>query len=513
METVLEYDIVIIGSGAGGGTLAKELSSLCSRGCKIALLEWGGRFEKRHNTRDELSMAEKYYFNSGGFLTESQDMTLAFARAVGGSTTVYTGTSLKAPADVLERWNIPGIDIDDLDPRYEKYIAENNIHLYSPEEINDNNHLFVKGCQKLNWKIQQFPVNTRGCQGLGTCNLGCALHAKQGTDIVQIPEAEKNGVDVIPFCRVDRIEDHDVVADVLPPSPDFSPSSLKPGAYRFRAKKIAVCGGVINTPAILMRSQIKNISPALGRYFTCHPALILVGCHPQPISNTHGHPKSFYCDEFSRSDSFFLESCMYFPFTLSKNLMGFGKEMDDLMSHYPNLQMILALVIDEALAHNRVTIDHHGNPRVHYKFSKRSIHSFVQAIRASTRIFLAAGARRVHAPSMNRFFIHDYESDQVDDLILPKHFKLGKISIATAHLMGGARMGVDPSLSVTNPWGRIHGQKDLYVADASLFPAASEINPYLTIMALADRVAEGIKRDLGDKSLTKKSRLESTGCL
>jgi choline dehydrogenase-like flavoprotein len=62
--------------------------------------------------------------------------------------------------------------------------------------------------------------------------------------------------------------------------------------------------------------------------------------------------------------------------------------------------------------------------------------------------------------------------------------------------MGGCRMGEDPRTSVTDTWGRVHGHKDLYVADASLFPAASEVNPYLTIMALADRVAEGIGRDL-----------------
>mgnify|MGYP001571136402 FL=1 len=71
------------------------------------------------------------------------------------------------------------------------------------------------------------------------------------------------------------------------------------------------------------------------------------------------------------------------------------------------------------------------------------------------------------------------------------------MSIASAHLMGGCRMGENPSEAITDPWGRVYGKKDLYVADASLFPNSSGVNPYLTIMALADRVAEAVTKDLG----------------
>lgn len=494
-ESILEYDIVIIGSGAGGGTVAKELSPLCRNGTRIALLEWGGCFEKKDNTRREIEMAQKYYFDFGGFQTTSQDLTLAFAKAVGGSTTVYTGTSLTAPQDVFDRWNVPNIDLCDLKPRYEKYIHENNVHQNSENELNENNTLFRDACQKLGWSVHQFPVNTKGCMGLGTCNLGCAVHAKQGTAYVQIPEAVKNGVDLIPFCRALKIEDHDVVAEVLPAEHGLKPSPLAPGPYRFRAKKIVVCGGAMNSAPLFLRSFGDAKLPALGRYFTCHPALILVGEHPRQITNITGHPKSFYCDEFHHPERFLLETCLYYPFTLSKNLTGFGPEVDELMAHFRHLQMILVLAIDEAEKHNRVTIDRHGDPVVHYTFSDSTKHSLLQAIRASAKIFFAAGARRVHAPSAKNFFINQNDTDKIDELITEKQFKLGQISISAAHLMGGCRMGEDPKTSVTDSWGKVHGFEDLYVADSSLFPAASEVNPYLTIMALADRVAEGIRRE------------------
>src|SRR5262249_4182571 len=102
---------------------------------------------------------------------------------------------------------------------------------------------------------------------------------------------------------------------------------------------------------------------------------------------------------------------------------------------------------------------------------------------------------RVHAPAMEKFTLHRDESDQIENLIHHRHFKLGKAGISAAHLMGGCRMGEDPGTSITDGYGRIHGKKDWYVADASLVPATSEVNAYLTIMALSDRVAEGIRKD------------------
>jgi choline dehydrogenase-like flavoprotein len=501
-EPILNYDVVIIGSGAGGGTVAKELASLCGKGLKVALLEWGGRFEKKDNTREELAMADKYYFGHGGVQNAEQDMTFAFAKAVGGTTNVYTGTSIVPGDEVFARWGVPGIDLKDLKPRYDKFIRENNVHLNTPEEINDNNKLFYEGCRKLGWKVEQFPVNTRGCVGLATCNLGCAIHAKQGTAAVQIPMAESQGVEVIPFCRAERIEDHDVLADVIPPEHGFAASRLTPGRYRFRAKKIVVSAGVMNSAPLLMRSYGSDFSPAIGRYFTCHPALILVAEQPHPIRVTSGHPKSFYCDEFHESRRFLLETCFYFPFTLAKNLCGYGAEMDELISHYQRLQMILVLAIDKPEAHNRIGPAKLSEFKVHYRFHEDTIQSFVHAIRASAKIFFAAGATRVHAPASGRFFIDAKDADAIDRLITRDKFKLGQISISAAHLMGGCRMGEDPRVAVTDSWGRVHGKPDVYVADASLFPAASEVNPYLTIMALSDRVAEAVRNDLDSTLLT-----------
>jgi choline dehydrogenase-like flavoprotein len=133
---------------------------------------------------------------------------------------------------------------------------------------------------------------------------------------------------------------------------------------------------------------------------------------------------------------------------------------------------------------------------VHYRFTDGVIDSMVRATRAAARIFFAAGAVRVHAPSADPPLLTRDEAGRLDHRIDARHFRTGTISISAAHLMGGAGMGRDAANSVTDARGRVHGRPWLRVADASLFPDSLEINPYLTIMALADRVAEGVLEDL-----------------
>jgi len=199
-----------------------------------------------------------------------------------------------------------------------------------------------------------------------------------------------------------------------------------------------------------------------------------------------------------KRDRFLLETCMYFPFVTAKNLIGFGAEHSELMRAFPRLQMILVLALDPAIPENRVTLDAHDELVIHYTLTEPVLDSLHASMLASTKVFFAAGAKRVHAPAGRKFFIEAAEADSVDELIPRANVKPGKISVTSAHLMGGCAMGRDASDSVTDGWGRVHGVPWLYVADSSLFPQCSEVNPYVTVMALADRVAEGIRNNAGE---------------
>ena len=486
------YDIVIVGSGAGGGAAAKELAPLCRQGARIAVLEWGPKFAEEEFTGQELEMVGKLYFESGGVFTRQRTMTLAFARAWGGSTVVYTGTSLSIPEGPVRRWGVPGLEWSDLQRRSMKYLQENNVHLLDEELLNDNNRLFFEACRKLGYRVQQFPVNLKGCQGAGMCNLGCPNAAKQGTHRVQLPAAEAAGVEMITNCKVQRIAARGVLESVVEERPYGLPSPWEPGQHLVHARIVVLAAGAVHSPALLLRSGFGRHLPALGRYFTAHPALILVAEHPRPISNFYGHPKSFYCDHFAER-GFLLETCMYFPFVTAKNLIGFGEEHAQLMHRMDRLQMILVLALDPALPDNRVVLDRDGEPVVEYRFTDNVLVALLESMKVSARIFFAAGAERVHAPAGEKFFIERTEQDRLDELITCRRLQPGRISVASAHLMGGCRMGASPADSVTDAWGQVHGVPWLFVADASLFPSCAEINPYVTIMAFADRVAEAVR--------------------
>lgn len=492
------YDVVIIGSGAGGGTVAAELAGLCREGKKVVVFEKGARIRDEEFTGRELDMADALYEDGGGFLTAQGTMTLAFGRAYGGSTVVYTGTTMAPPQRVIHDWQVPGLEWSDLSERAAKYIEQNNVHLLESELINDNNKLFVEGARRAGYNPEQFPLNVKGCLGSSLCNMGCPNLAKQGTHRVQLPAAERGGVEVVTRADALRIEERAVIVRVSEaiPGDKGEPGEWAPGDYKVRAGMIVVAGGSIGSSALLLRSGFKTRLPKLGHNFTCHPAHILVGEHEEAISNDVGHPKSFFVDR-AEQGGYVLETCMYFPFITAKNLTGFGEQHSKLMRAFPRLQMILVLACDKAVPQNYITVDRHGKPVVHYHFTKEVVTSLVRATRASARIFFAAGAVRVHAPSADPHIIEHWEIERIDRRITEEHFVEGKTTISAAHLMGGCSMGRDSSDSVTDSYGRVHGVPWLRVADSSLFPDSLEINPYLTIMSLADRVAAGVRSEIG----------------
>ena len=492
------YDIVIVGSGAGGGTVAQELSPLCRQGLRIAVLEKGPRLRDEEFTGRELEMAGALYEDGGGFLTADGTMTIAFGCAYGGSTVVYTGTSMLPPERVIRRWDVPGLTHADLDGRACKFMAENNAHFVEDGLINENNKLFVEGCRKLKYDVQQFRVNIRGCRGSSLCNLGCPNQAKQGTDRVQLPRAEQNGVEVVTRCQVLTVGEKTLAARVAakPAGAKGDASPWEPGDYQIDAKIIVLCAGAVNTPALLLRSGMGKALPRLGYGFTSHPAFIIVGEHSHPITNFVGHPKSYYLDQFAESDHFVLETCMYFPFITAKSLAGFGEPHSAFMRAFPRLQMILVLACDDASIYNRVAIDKAGRPVVHYRFQPQAVVGLMCGAFTAAEILFAAGAVRVHMPVSRNTTIEAGDAGRLAEIAGSAEFQPGKVPVSAAHPQGGCGMGSDASDSVTDSYGRVHGLPWLFVADASLFPNSLEINPYVTIMALADRVAQRIRQEV-----------------
>ncbi len=168
-----------------------------------------------------------------------------------------------------------------------------------------------------------------------------------------------------------------------------------------------------------------------------------------------------------------------------------------MLQDFTRLQMILVLACDRAIPDNRIIVNSAGRPNVHYRFTPELKQAAVSGARAAARVLFAAGAERVHVPFANPPLIEKSTADGINELVALRHFREGKVVLSAAHPMGGCALGRSPADSVTDAWGVVHGLPWLRVADSSLFPDSLEVNPYLAVMSLADRVCDGIRRDAG----------------
>ena len=497
MSRTLEYDVVIVGSGPGGGVVADRLSNLCGHGARIALLDAGAWYSRESFNMLETDMA-KLFMKPGVVPSKNFQIMLSAGWCVGGGSTVYTGVTFRAPDGLIAKWSrdfgLDELDEQDIQDRFPRIEQEINAEIPGPDLENANNRIFRQGCEKLGWPVRKFRVNIKDCEKCGFCNLGCPYGSKKGTLEVQIPRAMDRGVELIPNCRITRVWDGGAEGEIKPAPAGSKPGSLAPGPASFRAKKIVLAAGSLGSPAILLNSNLPDLSPACGHYLSIHPAMTAFGLMPEPVLGFEGFPKIYYTDKFSKSNNYYLETAFYFPFVTAKAIPGFGTEVKRIMKHYKNLACTLVLLHDETLRENHVYLEN-GMPAYDYTLSQSSRDSLVHALRNVGRMYFAAGAREYISPVCRHGAIRNPAALETEISAQDFEGKTGVVS--SAHPQGGCRMGRDPETSVTDEWGRVHGHPDIVVADASLFPSSTKVNPYLTIMALADRIAERLKKEIG----------------
>ena len=496
MTMDLVFDIVVVGSGVGGATFTDYLT----RGnpdLKIAIIESGPYRTKEHFNQREIDMTALYY-NRGAVLAKNLQLGIAAANTLGGSSAVYTGVSFRPPINVMENWKENyGLNfLSDVYVSKSLNEIEEDISVHElPKSLdNENNKLFQTGAAKLGIPIKRLKINTKNCEQQGFCNLGCTTGAKQGTLEVQIPRVLKRGVKLFCNTKVTTVEENKVNVIVNDAPEGTLSNTLASGTHQFKAKKIILAAGVLNTPAILLRSSdklgLKNKN--IGRYLTLHPAFNINGIHSKTITNYRGFPKTVYTDHFSESDDFYLETSFYFPGVTAKNNPGHGEMHQEIMKNYDKMMSILILAHDKAEYHNRINIDKNGKTVVDYTLSKRSKNALVKALKEAAKIFFAAGCIKVLLPASRKNPLLKDDVKELDRYISEKYLNLYKTPLSSAHPQGGARMGINDSTSVCDNYGKVYGTNSIYVCDASLFPTSVEVNPYETIMLLAKWVAENM---------------------
>jgi choline dehydrogenase-like flavoprotein len=490
------YDVVIIGSGAGGGTAADVITREAP-GADVLLLEGGPLWRHARFNERERDMA-RLYVSRGAMFSKQMTIGVAAANAVGGSTLVYTGVSFRPPADVIATWRtrfgLSFLTDDFVTSTLDAIESDLNVHALPRDWDNDNNRLFKEACDALDIPAKRLRINVRGCEELGFCNLGCRVGAKQGTLEVQLPRAQERGLTLVHNAWVDRITRDTVHFTIRPPKPRTEPNVVPEGTHTVTADQIVVAAGALHTPALLLRSQeglgIEN--DTIGRYLTLHPAYNVNAIYPEDITNYRGFPKTWYVDAFSGSEGYYLETSFYFPGVTAKNQPHFGAVHERFMQRYRQMMSILILAHDAPQPGNRITIDRDGQSVIDYTVSADVKTSLAKALRRSARLFMAAGCEEMMLPGSRKTVLTPDDEPDLESHITPNSLSFYQSPLSSAHPQGGARMGHDPIESVVTPEGHLHGVDRVFVADASLFPTSSKVNPYETVMLLATHVGQQV---------------------
>lgn len=489
-------DVVVVGTGAGGGTLAAYLAE---RGWDVVMVEKGGFFRAEDfSQREEDAMAD---FNGRRGLDSTADnaVFLNYAEAVGGCTVHYWGDSFRTPHDRLERWRTQtGIDWftpEVLDPHWDAIEQELGIHIAGPELFNENNKLVQKGCEALGVEGHAVPTARVDCIACGWTQFGCAYNRKSSQLITTIPRVSRQGGRIISDARVEHIIVENGRATGVEGSLLDRATDTPRGRFRIDADFVVLAGGAIGTAELLLRNFPNEFA---GRRFYINPHFFVFADFGRDIDNQTGIPCAYAVHEWRRvrtdergryvGGGYIMLSSHQSPGIMAALLSEAGPQHTERMKRYRHLGSLMS-VIDEDHP-GRIYIDEHGHRRTAFRVQGVDQLKAVDYLKNASRIFLAAGAKEVWIPDIYGTVVRN-EKD-VNEKITLKSVQPNAQFTAGSHFLGTAPLGTDPNDSFAGPTGEAHRIKHLYVADGAAVPTSISVDPSLTIMGIARHIAAGM---------------------
>jgi len=491
-ETTVECEVCVVGSGAAGSVVAAELAA---SGRDVIVLEAGSEWSGGDYDQHELTGMQNLFREGGTSGTRDLSLSLFAGACIGGGTTVNWQSCFRTPDDVREEWtDVSGCTLftgerftESLDAVWRRIGASTD-----ESEINENNNAIGRGAQSLGYNWSVIARNSLGCdiEQCGNCMFGCRVGGKQSAATTYLIDAIRSGARLIaPYSARRLTENKGQVTGVEGTVRDANGT---PTVMRIKAKRVVLAAGAIETPALLMRSGLKSLH--LGQHLYLHPTVGVTGRYASPIEAWKGPPQTIVCDEFSNlSDGYGyrIEAVPAHPGLLSvglpwRNARDHRREMQQIRFAAP----FIVLTRDSNSGRVRITRD--GRPYFDYRLGKEERRLLRHGMATAARIHFAAGAERVmtlHTTPLLRERTSSGSIDKFCRQIEAAPTSPNRLPLFSAHQMGTCRMGADRASAVCDGTGAVFGMKGAYVADASLFPASSGVNPMITIMALARHVA------------------------
>jgi choline dehydrogenase-like flavoprotein len=507
-----ECDVLVIGSGVGGASVAMRLAEA---GRRVVILERGGYysgildpFEPTQMGRGTLNQREDDMIaridgGRGLRTTDDGNVNLTYGNCVGGATVHYWADSYRTPPDRLELWErefgLVGYSEQELLPYFQQFEADLNVHPAGDDYFNGCNLLFKRGVDALGWHSRRVPQARKGCARSGYCMQGCSYNAKQSMLITYLPRAARAGALIYADCRVSHITTDKgrasgAVAEVL------DRAAGRPGGRKLevRAKVVVLAAGGYGSAPAWLRSKLPNGSGQVGRNLGCNPCAMVFGLFDEEVVMWRNIPAAYGCEEWRErrqaggrytEGGYLLMPNQLGPALLSVVLPGFGADHRRLMQAMPYLGGTIAWIDD--VETGSIRVDERGHARYQMPIVGTNTLMLRDSMKKGALALLAAGAREVFLPDAAKTAIRD-ERDlaRIDALELGP----GAMAFAAPHPAGALRMGPDPARAVVACTGEAHEVPGLYVADPSVLPTVVSVDPSETIGAfsliLAERMLE-----------------------
>jgi choline dehydrogenase-like flavoprotein len=471
------FDVVVVGSGAGGGVVAGELAD---RGRSVLLLELGPHRTAADFTRWEAKAAHDLWWPIRFALIDGGAggaVGLIAGRCVGGSTTINTKVALRAHEKDFAKWHAASglvssggapFGASDLEPHYDRVETRLGVRERSdwPKSVRTVEPAF----RALGAELEPVRAYTdANCMRCGSCLQGCPTNAGKSTLNTYIHDAWAAGrLELRAESRVESV----VVEDGEARGVEYVDAD---GTHRrVDAGAVVLAAGTLNTPQLLARSGLPD-SPStrlVGRHLGFHPARLVYGLFDEPqdahmVYPITAHAMSHQHDE---DGGFVIEATTIMdPIGFATTVEGedgplWGRELVETLRNFRRWIGLLVMVNDDN--NGSVQVDENGAASFAASFTRGERERIDGAFEFTRKVLVEAGATSVRWTGL-----------------------------LTTHVQGTCRMGSDPDRSVVDADGQSWDVKRLYVGDGSLVPRTLSVNPSLTIMALASRLAGHLHDD------------------
>jgi choline dehydrogenase-like flavoprotein len=480
----IEGDVVVVGTGAGGGVVGYELAQ---RGHAVVFVEEGELYHRHAFDGSSVRAVRRFYrpaFSVGNVL-----VPIFAGRMVGGSTAVNGGTSFRTPNWVLDEW-CEHLNTDDfLATRMAPYFQKVERHLEvgpsSRRHVGPIADVFQRGCDALGWKHGYLLRNAPGCEASGFCDFGCRTDARRSTNVAYLPPALERGSLLLTGLKAEQVllENGRAVG--------IEGSAEEGRRIRIRAKVVILAGGTIPTPLLLLKQNLANSSGQVGRNLTLHPSCIVSALFDEEIRGFDYIPQGYASEEFLREGLLLLAaqpSLNVAPTFFPAN----GRRLMEPLSRLSHLASLGPLAAD-ATRKGRVWREFNGLPAIRYDLAPADVERLQRGLVLCMEMAVAAGARHFY-PGVLTHPSLDVRRDL--DRFRKAPLLARDLVVGSYHPLGTCAMGTDARTSVVGLDHQSHDVPGLFIVDGSTVRGPLGVNPQLTIMAMATRAAEHISSHL-----------------